>query len=140
MKSLAELRDEFKPETTSEREERTSSITGSVVNSTVLRMKAETAAELYLGTDDTSLFLQFLDFYVELMESLNKSGLETSNITDEKMVKVFNLFTGDVKKSSEFLVTAVELEELGFEEDKVVSALMLFSNDREAALDFLMKN
>ncbi len=149
MKTLAELRDEFKqPETTGLGSERSCVVTEKhsqqkqqqqkpIINSTVLRMKAETAAELFLITDDTSLFLRFLDFYVDLMESLLSSLPE---IPDEKVVKVFNLFNGDLKKSGEFLLTAVELEELGFEEDKVVSALMLFSNDREAALDFLMKN
>lgn len=105
-------------------------------NTTLLRMKAETAAEMYLGLEDASKFLRFLDFYVELIQQMKPN----SSFTDENIVKSFNLFDGNVKKSAEFLVVAEELEELGFENEKVVSALMLFSNDREAALQFLMKD
>lgn len=140
MKSLAELKDEFKPTT----KEVTPSLDPQVPSvqkvsakdiSLLLRMKAESAAELYLGTDDTNLFLKFLDFYVNL-----SMEIENSNYSDEKIVKVFNLFSGDLKKSAEFMEISAELEELGFEEEKVISALMLHSNDRELALDFLMKN
>ena len=107
-------------------------------NSAMLRMKAETAAEMYLGVDDAGKFLRFLDFYVSLFES--KSTNQSIESSDSKIVKAFNLFDGDIKKSTDFLLISAELEELGFEEDKVLSALMLNSNDREAALDFLMKN
>ena len=166
MKSLAELRDEFNTTCTSMSSTDTaknaktsagniSKPTGiaksdfnakststtkfdPVVNKTILRMKAETAAELYLNSgDDTGLFLRFLDFYVAVKEFLMESDTDFS---DEKMVKVFHLFAGDAKKSSDFLIIAGELEELGFEEESVVSALMLHSNDRESALDYLMKN
>lgn len=107
-------------------------------NGAVLRMKAEIAAELYLGVDDAGKFLRFLDFYVKLFESNSSSS--SFEAPDNQIVKAFNLFDGDVLKSKEFLIISQELEELGFEEDKVLSALMLNSNDREAALDFLMKN
>ena len=105
-------------------------------DSAILRMKAETAAEMYLGMDDAGKFLRFLDFYVSLYEC----GVPSFKAKDPKIVKVFDLFAGDVKKSTDFLIISEELEELGFDEDKVLSALMLNSNDREAALDFLMKN
>ena len=105
-------------------------------DSAILRMKAETAAEMYLGMDDAGKFLRFLDFYVSLYEC----GVPSFKANDPKIVKVFDLFAGDVKKSTDFLIISEELEELGFDEDKVLSALMLNSNDREAALDFLMKN
>ena len=101
-------------------------------------MKAETAAELFLGVEDVGKFLKFLDFYVELIQKEFQN--DSTIISDEMIVKSFNLFDGNVKKSAEFLVVADELVELGFEVDKVVSALMLFSNDREAALQFLMKD
>ena len=101
-------------------------------------MKAETAAELFLGVEDVGKFLNFLDFYVELIQKEFQN--DSTTISDEMIVKSFNLFDGNVKKSAEFLVVADELVELGFEVDKVVSALMLFSNDREAALQFLMKD
>lgn len=151
MKSLAALKEELSEDAhnaTSTRSNEpatltpTSNITAAHANvtarnnSTMLRMKAETAAEMYIGVEDTGKFLRFLDFYVSLYET-SPSTFEAS---DAKIVKSFDLFDGDVKKSGEFLVVAEELEELGFEEDKVVSALMLNSNDREAALDFLMKN
>lgn len=103
---------------------------------TMLRMRADTAGEMYLGVEDASKFLRFLDFYVELIQNCEQNNA----FSDERIVKAFNLFDGNVKKSNEFLVVAEELEELGFEEEKVVSALMLFSNDREAALQFLMKD
>jgi hypothetical protein len=134
IKSLSELQDAVEtPVQTGE--SATKSRNDSI---TVLRMKAETAAEMYLGLDDAGKLLRFLDFYVELIQQYN--GDDSLNFADEQMVKSFNLFDGDVKKSAEFLVVAEELEELGFEGDKVVSALMLFSNDREAALQFLMKD
>lgn len=127
MKSLSELQEDQKSQSSS------------VGNTTMLRMKAETAAEMYLDVEDTGKFLRFLDFYVNLIGNITENN-NTCLYSDEKIVKVFNLFDGNVKKSSEFLLVAEELEELGFEEDKVVSALMLFSNDREAALQFLMKD
>lgn len=101
-----------------------------------LRMKAETAAELYLGVDDTAQVLRFLDFYV----ALKQQSEEINAVADEKIVLSFGLFDGNVEKSGQFLAVSEELEELGFEREKVTSALMLFSNDRESALDFLMKN
>lgn len=138
MKSLSELQDvveRVEPVETRNRESSTKSRADSI---TMLRMKAETAAEIYLGLDDAGKLLRFLDFYVELFQ--HHSTDDSVAFSDEKIVKSFNLFDGDVKKSAEFLVVAEELEELGFEADKVVSALMLFSNDREAALQFLMKD
>ena len=107
------------------------------VSTAHLRMQAETAAELYLGVNDTAQVLSFLDFYVSLKESMS---MTSSSFNDKNIVKSFNLFNGNVEKSGKFLEIAEELEELGFDDEKVVSALMLFSNDREAALDFLMKN
>ena len=35
----------------------------------MLGMKAETAAEMYIGVEDTGKFLRFLDFYVSLYET-----------------------------------------------------------------------
>lgn len=102
-------------------------------------MKAETAAEMYLGVEDTGRFLRFLDFYVSLFETISLTN-PSFEVADSKVVKVFDLLEGDVQKTADFLEISEELEELGFEEDKIVSALMLNSNDREAALDFLMKN
>lgn len=103
-----------------------------------LRMKAQTVAELYLGVDDTAKVLNFLDFYVNLMEKYKE--IDSNNTADDKIAQVFELFEGDLDKSGNFLIVSEELEELGFESEKVTSALMLFSNDRESALDFLMKN
>ena len=131
LKSLAELKDN--DETRNNRIDDLKSLKDS---STLLRMKAETVAEMYLGDTDASVFLRFLDFYVALSTSSNPE----TNFTDQNIVKSFHLFDGNIQKSNDFLLVKEELEELGFEEDKVVSALMLFTNDREAALDFLMKN
>ena len=106
-------------------------------NLTILRIKAQTAAELYLDVDDTKMVLRFLDFYVSILPILNLK------VPDLKVVQAFNLFQDDddnVVKASKFIEVSEELEELGFEGNKVTSALLLFSNDREAALDFLMKN
>jgi len=146
MKSLAALKEELSEEGHKTKNPSTNNVTGSSStlssshstttarnNYAVLRMKAETAAEMYLGVDDAGKFLRFLDFYVSLFELNSSSPFEAN---DAKIVKVFNLFDGDVKKSTDFLVISEELEELGFEGDKVLSALMLNSNDREAALDF----
>lgn len=145
MKSLAALKEEL-----SEEGQLTRKSSGNITNKddnhmakknsvVMLRMKAETAAEMYLGVEDTGKFLRFLDFYVSLFEATGSIN-SSFEAADSKIVKVFDLFEGDVNKSADFLVISEELEELGFEEDKVVSALMLNSNDREAALDFLMKN
>lgn len=131
MKSLSELQEEDEKTTVGQKNVTPHS-------ETMLRMRAETAGEMYLGVEDASKFLRFLDFYVDLMKKCDNHS--NSAFSDEKIVKAFNLFDGNVKKSSEFLVVAEELEELGFEEEKVVSALMLFSNDRETALQFLMKD
>ena len=83
---------------------------------TMLRMRAETAGERLLGVEDASKFLHFLDFYVEILRNCGETVY-----SDEKIFKAFELFDGNVKKSSEFLAVAEELEELGFEEEKVVS-------------------
>lgn len=132
MKSLSELQEEDEKATVGQK-------SAAPHCETMLRMRAETAGEMYLGVEDASKFLRFLDFYVDLMKKCDDQ--ESNNaFSDEKIVKAFNLFDGNVKKSIEFLVVADELEELGFEDEKVVSALMLFSNDREAALQFLMKD
>jgi len=132
MKSLSELQEEEVPKG----KKLASPALNRNDSTTLLRMKAETAGEMYLGLEDASKFLRFLDFYVELIQQMKQNP----TFSDEKIVKSFNLFDGNVKKSAEFLVVAEELEELGFEDEKVVSALMLFSNDREAALQFLMKD
>ena len=132
MKSLSELQEEE----VQKGKKSASSASNLNDSTTLLRMKAETAGEMYLGLEDVSKFLRFLDFYVELVQQIKQN----TTFSDEKIVKSFNLFDGNVKKSAEFLVVAEELEELGFEDEKVVSALMLFSNDREAALQFLMKD
>ena len=132
MKSLSELQEEE----VQKGKKSASSASNLNDSTTLLRMKAETAGEMYLGLEDASKFLRFLDFYVELIQQMKQNP----TFSDEKIVKSFNLFDGNVKKSAEFLVVAEELEELGFEDEKVVSALMLFSNDREAALQFLMKD
>ena len=132
MKSLSELQEEE----VQKGKKSASSASNLNDSTTLLRMKAETAGEMYLGLEDVSKFLRFLDFYVELVQQIKQN----TTFSDEKIVKSFNLFDGNVKKSLEFLEVAEELEELGFEDEKVVSALMLFSNDREAALQFLMKD
>jgi hypothetical protein len=137
MKSLSGLQEEDKRSTHSQRIEKVKVAPPPFHkdSETMLRMKAETAGETYLGLDDAGKFLRFLDYYVELMQKCQENAF-----SDEKVVKCFNLFDGNVKKSAEFLLVAEELEELGFDEEKVISALMLFSNDREAALQFLMKD
>lgn len=146
MKSLAALKEELSEEGQITRNNLSDSILNTTANTTtaknnsvMLRMKAETAAEMYLGVEDTGKFIRFLDFYVSLFEATSSIN-PSFEASDSRIVKVFDLFDGDVKKSAEFLVISEELAELGFEEDKVVAALMLNSNDREAALDFLMKN
>lgn len=99
-----------------------------------MRMKAETIAEAHLGTEDATQFLAFIDFYVQITRNN-----DPSEFPDELVLKAFPIFKGDAEKSVEFIRIAVELQELGFDGENVVSALLLNSNDREAALDFLMK-
>lgn len=142
MKSLAELKGEISPtesnqknvSNTKNNEKEINKEVKETDNVTILRMKAQTAAELYLNVDDTKTVLRFLDFYVSIVPVLK------SKVSDPKLVQAFNLFEEDVVKAEKFIEVSEELEELGFEGNKVTSALLLFSNDREAALDFLMKN
>lgn len=139
MKSLAELKEEISPYNTTTNTTNTIKIKNNEKddkdNLTILRMKAQTAAELYLDVDDTKVVLRFLDFYVSIVPRILNS-----KVSDPKLVQAFNLFEEDVDKAEKFIEVSEELEELGFEGNKVTSALLLFSNDREAALDFLMKN
>jgi hypothetical protein len=144
MRSLAELKEEFttgadsvNPSMPTAAAKSISSRSTSDNSTALLRMKAETAAELYFGDNDAGIILNFIDFYVQLAPKLENTS---SPIQDHRIVKAFNLFSQDLDKSSQFLEVSQDLADLGFDEDKVDSALILYSNDREAALDFLMKN
>lgn len=100
-----------------------------------LRIRAERAAEqLLTDAADAKTFLNFISFYMEALEACPTCGL-----TDEQILRVFRLFEGNVGAAVGFIPVFEELVELGFGEDEVVSALLLYNNDRESALDHLMK-
>ena len=99
-----------------------------------IRIKAERAAESLLADSDAKTFLNFISFYSDVFEKC--PGL---SITDAMILRAFNMFEGDADKAAAFLPIFEELTDLGFAEDEVISALLLHENDREAALDYLMK-
>lgn len=99
-----------------------------------IRIRAERAAESLLSNSDAKTFLNFISFYTQVIEKCPHLSIE-----DASMLRAFNLFEGDISRAVAFLPLFLELTELGFGEDEVVSALLLHSNDREAALDHLMK-
>lgn len=100
-----------------------------------LRIRAERAAEQLLAdAADAKTFLDFISFYMAALEAC-----PTCSLSNEQILRVFRLFEGNVMAAAGFMPVFEELIELGFGEDEVVSALLLCNNDREAALDHLMK-
>lgn len=112
--------------------------TNTACNETILRMKGGSAAELYLGTDDAGAVVKFLDFYVSTAKLILNQD-PTAALNDPKIVQAYKLFDTNPEKAKEFVLVSEELVELGFDEDRVTSALLLHDNDRESSLDFLMK-
>jgi hypothetical protein len=132
--------DELKRELASPRPESTGSASSNDLphvapsSSYSIRIKAERASESLLSDSDAKTFLSFIDFYTGVYEKAPELSVE-----DALMLRAFNMFEGDVDKAAAFLPVFEELCDLGFETDEVISALLLHENDREAALDYLMK-
>lgn len=103
-----------------------------------LRMRGQTAAELYLGTDDAGQVLSFIDYYVATHTALVAANPELV-VADTELIRAFHLYEGSVSKGVAYLLAFQDLVDLAFPEDRVVSSLLMFDNDRERALDYLMK-
>jgi hypothetical protein len=115
--------------------------------SLALRMRAERAAEVYLVEEnDASKILAFIDFYVAVAEAAQEEpDFAHQPLLDDEIAKVFEVTVPtaamiDVTAALRFITTKRELVDLGFEEANVVSALLLYDCEREACIDFLMRN
>ncbi len=141
MEHLNELKRELaspRPESTSSQGSNEAVVEPVSINSTSstysIRIRAERAAESLLTDSDAKTFLNFISFYTNVFEKCS-----TLSVEDALVLRVFNMFEGDVCKAAAFLPVFEELTDLGFAEDDVISALLLHENDREAALGYLMQ-
>lgn len=56
------------------------------------------------------------------------------------ILRAFFLFEGEEGKALDYLKGFISLKELGFPEDQISTALLLYKNNVDEALDHLMKN
>ncbi|XP_034486174.1 uncharacterized protein LOC117790737 [Drosophila innubila] len=82
-----------------------------------------------------------VNIFQELAEPAQKLAQRISSMGFplERVAKVVNLCGVDDKKIIEHLIPLGELMDLGFEETKISAALLKFDNNKDKALDYLIK-
>jgi len=155
LKSLNELKDEIESiSNTSTRgdgknDDNVSYISGenSRNNTLALRMKAERAAEEYFPPEnnpDAASVLKYIDFYCTLQEYYAQPTVgkleDPPCLLDDEIGMCFDLDILEASRAMMFVATRRELKDLGFDNESVISALLMFNNDRDLCIDYLMRN
>lgn len=154
LRSLNELKDEI--ESASNASTRRDSVLGASAqaaprappqgNPRSLRLRAEAAAEEHLRADgnlDAALMLRFIDFYCALQEHYalpTTDKLEDPEcLLDDEVGKCFDLDMTDPPRAMAFISIRREMRDLGFDDAKVISALLMFNNNRDLCIEYLMR-
>lgn len=99
----------------------------------LVREKAVELAQLYLPDETPERRLLFSEIY---LASRNLPEVPP----DLDVLQAYFLYDGSVKEASDHLKVSRSLKELGFPKDKIQTALLLFKNNFEEALEHLVKN
>lgn len=97
--------------------------------------EAEQVANLYLPDDSPEGRQAFIKAYLTV--KADSSAL--SNVTDMDILSAFMIFKDESDQVVSYLKAFVALRELGFGEEAISAALLLYKNNREEALEHLMK-
>jgi hypothetical protein len=100
-----------------------------------LSEKAEELSLLYLPDDTEERRRAFCKLYMDTMRSSS-----AANLNDLDILRSYLLFDADSLKALPYLISMANLKEMGFEEERISSALLMFNCNQEEALEHLMKD
>lgn len=96
------------------------------------RQKSVELSLLYLPDDTEAQRELFCKIYA----AVQRHSLPAS---DMEILRAYFLFEGDAAQAIPYLRAFLALRELGFPEDQISAALLLYKNDQEETLEHLMK-
>ncbi|PJF18220.1 hypothetical protein PSACC_01967 [Paramicrosporidium saccamoebae] len=117
-----------------------SRITESIRNVSLNQLPDASLSDTEKGKELSLLYLP--DDTAERRAAFSRLYLATREIqpTDMDVLRAFFLFEGEVEGAVKYLTAFISLNEFGFPEDQISTALLLYKNNMEEALEHLMKN